>query len=199
VATFTLTGELPELTRAIDALGRLALPLGITFTTADFGGVRTEADTLKILKFREDDYRAAVRRDPKVANIPITTWRPITPFGRSHHNWGAARDLRPLTYPAGKSAAWALAELGRLAPRAGLQWGGLLNGGTFSKPWDAPHFQLPITVSEARTRYLALHASPSEFGGGEGFTVIRPGASSSSSAVLAAVGAAALLAAGWLL
>src|SRR5689334_9463679 len=124
-----LTKELPEFTAAMARLIAAGVAEGIHVTTADFGGIRTEADTTRILEYRRNDYAVALAAAKKAGKTlpPITTWRPIAPFGRSHHNWGAARDVRVVARPAGWTDARALARLGELAPRFGLRWGGLFN------------------------------------------------------------------------
>lgn len=150
---YTLDGEDPQLTASIEKLQQLANAEGIEFTTADFGGVRTEADTVRILKYRDDDYAAYVRNlkatKPRATPVPKTTWRPINPFGTSMHNFGCARDLKIIRKPASFSEAEALHRLGALAPICGLRW-----GGTFKRP-DPPHMELPITLAEAKRRYEA--------------------------------------------
>lgn len=147
--TYTLVGELAELTSAIEELRSLAAADGILFDTADFGGVRTEGDTAKILKYRDDDYAVYVRNlaalYPGQAPVPLEQWRPIAPFGSSMHNYGAARDLKIVQRPSSFSDAEALRRLGSYAKPCGLRW-----GGTFKQRVDPPHFQLTITLEEAR-------------------------------------------------
>lgn len=114
----------------------------MTYVIADFGGLRTEADTARILRYREDDYRLYLRRLPAGATpIPKEEWRPINAFGKSHHNYGAAFDVRMIR--------GTIAALGALAPQAGLRW-----GGTFPR-YDGPHFELRISLAEARARWAA--------------------------------------------
>lgn len=148
---YTLEGEDPEFTERIENLREIARIEGIEFDTADFGGVRSEADTIKILKYRDDDYAVYVRnfkrKYPNKNPVPMKKWRPINPFGTSHHNYGVARDLKIVRYPSSFTKAIALQRLGALAPRAGLKWGGDFG--------DDPHFQMPITLDEARRRYEA--------------------------------------------
>ena len=153
---FTLVGEDPELTVALERLATLAAPDGIEFTTADFGGVRTEADTIKILKYREDEYalyvKALAKKDPAKVPMPINEWRKIAPFGKSMHNWGAARDLKPTKWPVGKTFQWAHDRLDTLCEtdpqlKAALKLGDYFN--------DEPHVELRITLEEARHRYIA--------------------------------------------
>jgi hypothetical protein len=155
---YTLVGEDPALTTALERLAQLAAP-DVEFTTADFGGVRTEADTVKILKYREDEYalyvKALAAKDPAAVPKPINDWRKIAPFGKSLHNWGAARDLKPTKWPTGKSFQWAHDRLDALCEsdpelKATLKIGDYFN--------DEPHVELRITLEEARHRYVArLH------------------------------------------
>jgi hypothetical protein len=151
-----IEGELPELTAAIARLEKLAAQRGLSFTTANDGGIRSEADTLRDLKYRDDDYAAYVKQlrahDPKAVPLDKYRWRPINAFGTSYHNFGAARDLRMLT--------GTLAELGKLAPAAGLKWGGEFRDAQGKPRPDYPHFQLPITLLEARARWLARGNTP---------------------------------------
>ncbi len=146
----SLEYSLPQLRAAEARLRALAQQLGISYALAQYGGMRTQADTNQILNYRLADYRVAVKKDPRVARIPIDQWRPIAPFGRSLHNWGAAFDIVITGVPRGWTAGKALAALGAVAPQAGLRW-----GGTFSRDRnDPPHFELPIAVVDARAAYL---------------------------------------------
>ncbi len=148
---YTLEGEDPELTAKVDKLRDMALAEGIEFTTADFGGVRTEADTRRIMKYRDDDYAVYVRKlkagNPNAKPVPIGTWRPINAFGTSKHNYGCARDLRITKRPASFSEGAAMSRVGKLATKLGLIWGGNF------KRVDTPHVELPITLAQARQRY----------------------------------------------
>lgn len=151
---YSLVGEDPELTAAIEELRELARAEGIEFTVADFGGVRTEADTVRIMKYRDDDYAVYVRnlkaQKPNATPVRKEKWRPIAPFGSSFHNYGCARDLEITKRPASFSEAEAYRRLGALAPKCGLRW-----GGTFKQRVDPPHMQLDITLAEAKRRYEA--------------------------------------------
>lgn len=146
---YTLEGEDPQLTAAIEKLRAKAALEGIEFDTADFGGVRTEADTVRIMKYRDDDYAVYVRnlqRDkPGKTPTPKHIWRKIAPFGKSYHNYGAARDLRVTKHPPSFTASKALDRLRVLAASCGLQ--------TITN--DPPHVQLPITLAQARARWEA--------------------------------------------
>jgi hypothetical protein len=150
---YSLVGEDPDFTASIEKLRAKALIEGIEFDVADFGGVRSEADTVKILKYRDDDYAVYVRNlrraNPREAPEPKTTWRPINPFGSSMHNFGDARDLKITRYPTSFTKWQALQRLGALAPSCGLRW-----GGTFRRK-DWPHFEKAITLAEAKRRYEA--------------------------------------------
>lgn len=150
--TYTLAGEDPELTANIEALRALAVLDGIQFDTADFGGVRTAADTERILKYRDDDYKVYVaglaKAHPERSATPIEIWRPIAPFGSSMHNYGCARDVKIIKRPDSFSEAEAFRRLGEHAGECGLKWGGM-----FVTKVDPPHFQLKITLGEARARW----------------------------------------------
>jgi hypothetical protein len=160
----TLTGTLPDLRAAYAKLDAYAKSQGIGIAVADFGGVRTLADTTRILKFREDDYRVAVQNGSIAPDTTLNRFRPIAPFGSSYHNYGAAFDVMITSRPATLSYGAALAKLGSYAPSIGLRW-----GGAFTNP-DPPHFELAITLEQARQKYAAsggaasnLDASTSSF------------------------------------
>lgn len=147
---------LPEMQRAETALRSAAAAAGIVYTVADFGGLRTQADTTRILEYRANDYAKYVAAQKKAGAVvvPVERWRPIAAFGNSYHNFGAAIDLRITQRPDGWSYDRALRRLGDLAPAAGLRW-----GGTFKRV-DSPHFELAIPLSEARRLWLARHPAP---------------------------------------
>lgn len=137
-------GALPATQDAYAGLVAALAARGIGATLADYGGTRTQADTTQILGFRQADYN---RDHGLPLNNPVDTntlneYRPISPYGLSFHNYGAAFDLLIVT-PGGYAVA------GQLAPQFGLRW-----GGTFSNP-DVRHFELAITLAEARQSYAA--------------------------------------------
>lgn len=142
----SIDGALPELIAAEAALHAKARALGIDYRIADFGGLRTEADTVLILGYRAADYAAAIAMNPAVGNIDVNDWRPIAPFGRSYHNYGAAFDVLITRAPAGMSFDRALSKLKALAPSVGLR---------STVPNDEPHFELPIDLDEAMQRFGA--------------------------------------------
>lgn len=147
----SLDGALPQLLDGLNQLRERARALGITFDIADYGGIRTQADTVLIMAYRAADYAAAVVADPSVSDIPINTWRPIAPFGSSMHNYGAAFDVEITSAPAGMSFSRALQELKSAAPSCGLR---------STVPNDPPHFELPISLDEARAQWEALGNAP---------------------------------------
>lgn len=140
----SIAGARPELVARESLLKARANALGIDYRIADFGGVRTEADTVLIMAYRLADYAAAVAANPSLVNTPINVWRPIAPFGSSLHNYGAAFDVLITKAPSGMSFDTALSRLKALAPSVGL---------SSSVPNDPPHFQLPITLNEARDQW----------------------------------------------
>lgn len=142
----SIDDALPQLIAAENQLRQRASAMGIQYVIADYGGVRTFADTVLILGYRDADYAAAIAADPSVANIPINTWRPIAPFGSSYHNYGAAFDVRITSAPAGVSFDSALQQLKDLAPSVGLR-SDVAN--------DPPHFELPISLDEAKADWSA--------------------------------------------
>ena len=149
-----LRDALPELREKEKRMREWAASIGIAYDIANFGGIRTEADTTRILRYRETDYAAAVKRNPNVARIPITNWRPIAPFGRSKHNWGGAFDVRILAVPRGWTPDDALKRMAVEAPRFGLKAGRYFRDAKGNPKSDPPHFELPASVQELRLRYL---------------------------------------------
>ncbi len=143
----TLTGVLPETANAWNRLSTYANAHGITIAVADFGGIRTQADTTRILQYRDADYKAAVDSGAIASSMSLQRFRPIAAFGSSYHNYGAAFDVRVVSRPAGMTEQAALKQLGSFAPTLGMRW-----GGTFTNP-DTPHFELAISLDEAKRRY----------------------------------------------
>jgi hypothetical protein len=155
----------------MERLADLASSDGITFTTADFGGVRSQADTTRILGYREAEYAKYVAAKKAAGQNPVAigVFRPIAPFGKSYHNYGAARDVRPLTYK-GKVVATigfpgspakiidhagfqaAHDRLDSLAESDPILKAKLKIGDYFN---DEPHFELRIPLDDARKRYMA--------------------------------------------
>lgn len=143
---------LPDLDDAIATLEQLAAARGILFRVANEGGYRTEADTARILAYREAEYAIYAARERTAGRSPlaINKWRPIAPFGSSYHNYGAARDLEITARPSTLTADDALEVLGSLAPGAGLRWGGSFG--------DPPHFELPISLDAAAAAWAEYSA-----------------------------------------
>jgi hypothetical protein len=142
---------MPELVIAHDALVAELERRGIRTKIANYGGLRSQADTTKILEYRAADYQHDVAAGLVSSSLPIEQYRPIAPFGSSYHNYGAAFDLEITGTPAGTSSYVALQLAGQLAPQFGLRWGG---GPDFpANRKDPPHFELAIPLSEARRRY----------------------------------------------
>lgn len=137
----SIDGALPQLITRESMLRTRANALGIDYRIADYGGLRTQTDTVLIMGYRAADYAVAIASDPSVARIPINEWRPIAPFGSSMHNYGAAFDVLITKTPAGMSASSALSKLKALAPSIGLR---------SNVPNDPPHFELPLSLDEAR-------------------------------------------------
>lgn len=140
----SISSALPQLIAAEAALHARANSLGIDYRIADYGGVRTQADTILIMGYRAADYAAAIARNPSVANIPINVWRPIAPFGSSFHNYGAAFDVLITQTPPGMTEASALSTLKSIASSVGLR---------SNVPNDPPHFELPITLAQAKAAF----------------------------------------------
>jgi hypothetical protein len=140
---------MPETAAAYDALDRYARSIGISIAVANYGGLRTEADTNRILQYRVDDYADARSRGAIRPDTTLQQFRPIAPFGKSYHNYGAAFDINIVARPSNVTVAQALAKLGAYAPQIGLRW-----GGTFHDA-DTPHFELAVPLATAQSRYRA--------------------------------------------
>lgn len=150
----SIAGALPSLITAYGLLQARAHAIGIDFDIADFGGVRTYADTVLIMGYRAADYAVAVAHDPSLINTPINTWRPIAPFGQSMHNYGAAFDVKITKTPQGVSSDSALSQLKSIAPDVGL---------SSDVPNDPPHFELPISLDDAKAQWEAQgNADPTD-------------------------------------
>ena len=147
----SIQGALPELLTAWDALTAAAAAQGITFRIADFGGLRTQADTTLIETYRQNDYNAAVASGAIAPDTTLQQFRPIAPWGHSFHNYGAAFDIDPVSDPG--SYDQAVQTLGSLAPSCGLKW-----GGNFSNP-DLPHFELDVSLAAAEQMWANWQAS----------------------------------------
>lgn len=152
MSNYTLAGEDPDLTANMEKLRGLAELDGIFIDVADFGGTRTETDTLKILAYRDAEYavylKAFTKAHPKDAPTPMDIWRPIAHFGSSLHNYGCARDVKIIKKPESFSEAECFRRLGAHALQCGLVW-----GGTFKTRVDPPHFQLRLSLIEAKQRW----------------------------------------------
>lgn len=149
----TLQGLMPGTVAAYNALDQYAQSQGISIGVANYGGIRTLSDTTKILQYRLDDYNAAMKAGDIRPDTTLNAFRPIAPFGSSYHNYGAAFDVQIIARPSNLSEAQALAILGRFAPSIGLRW-----GGTFQNP-DPPHFEVAVTLTQAKAMYTAFVAS----------------------------------------
>jgi hypothetical protein len=145
----SLEGARPELLAALDALRAIADQQGVKFRIADFGGLRTAADTSLILGYRDADWAAAVRANPTLAKTTTKEkWRPIAPWGASMHNYGAAFDVVVTEAPAGWSK---LAALNFLKDQSDAI--GLVDGRDFG---DGPHFELPGGLAAAKAAWQKM-------------------------------------------
>ena len=151
-----LARTLPELRQAELKLRGYAAKEGIVYEIAPFGAFRTESDTAKILKYRDDDYAVYVRNmqaQGKGAQIVAKEkWRRIAPYGRSFHDYGAAFDVQVMQMPSGMTLRQALVHLGALAGLCGLRWGGSFD--------DPVHFELDIGITDAADRWDAFTNPP---------------------------------------
>lgn len=153
-----LAGTLPELRDKEKLMRAQATAEGIAYVVADYGAVRTQADTNTILGYRDKDYAAYVAAAQRAGKTPVSknTFRPIAPFGSSYHNAGAAFDARIIGFPAAKmTGAQAVARLGAIGEEAGLRWGGHFPPGSV----DEPHFELAISLPDAAARWKLWQAA----------------------------------------
>lgn len=144
----SLVGARPELTRAFEALRAVVNQEhpGLTFDVAAYGGMRSAADTSRILTYRENDWAAAVRAKPSLAQTTTKEkWRAIAPWGSSMHNYGAAFDVEITGTPAGMSR---LAALNIVKDYADVV--NLIDGRAFDDP---PHFELPGGLAKAKAEW----------------------------------------------
>jgi uncharacterized protein YaaQ len=141
---------LPQTLAAYDAIRAALAGHGYTVSLADFGGFRTQADTTLILEYRQEDYNAAVAAGKISPDTTLQQFRAIAPYGSSYHDYGAAFDL------SGPSAALKLA--GQLAPSYGLRWP--------LPTRDPAHFELDMTLEDARALFNAGGADATSAGGG---------------------------------
>jgi hypothetical protein len=156
---------LPELADRWAALEQLAGDEGIELGVADYGGYRTAADTAEIVAFKNADYAAytAAARAAGRVPVPITgPWdngnaRPIAPYGRSYHNYGAARDFVIVSFPPWLSVDEAVARVQELGERAGFR-----SGRTFG---DDDHLELPLTLEQAAAAWAEYSSSSSSSAG----------------------------------
>lgn len=151
-----LQGLMPGTIAAYNALEQYGQTVGITFTIAPYGGLRTQSDTTKILGYRQDDYNAALAAGTIRPDTTLQQFRPIAPFGSSYHNYGAAFDVWITSTPQGTAPdSWTQAPgfenarrvLAAFAPSIGLRW-----GGTFPNP-DPPHFEVAVPLTVAQSMY----------------------------------------------
>jgi hypothetical protein len=131
----SITGALPALVFAYGELQAQMRPKGITFQIADFGGLRTQADTALIMRYRDDEWALYKKNNPtKAAQTTKEKWRPIAPWGKSMHNYGAAFDVEVVGTPAGMSRLEALNIIHDAGEKLGLN-----SGRDFGDP---PHLEL---------------------------------------------------------
>lgn len=151
-----LAGALPTLVIAEAELSRLAGVQGVQYDIAPFGAVRSQSDTTRIFGYREQEYRLYAGKERAAGRNPLSIekWRPVAPFGNSHHNYGAAFDVRPVSWPQGKSFQWAHDKLDAIVaatPTLGLRSGDYFN--------DEPHFELALPLATVRQMWAATGKS----------------------------------------
>lgn len=168
-----LRNALPELRQDELKLRAYAAQNGITYAIAEFGGVRTEADTTKLIRWRDEAVAAArskAYRAARAAGATETVARQkadaagraahyrVAPFNSGFHPLGAAFDIRIITVPQGKNADWAYKLLGAHAVNIGLRWGGY-----FSRPADPYHFELRPARADVSARWQRYVAQRTQY------------------------------------
>lgn len=154
-----LAGCLPGVEDGYNAVAAYAASLGIAIGVADYGGLRTEAETATILADRQNDYDADLAAGVITSAVSLDQYRPISPFGSSFHNYGAAFDVGN---PDGSALSdHTLTELGENCPD-GFRW-----GGNFPTP-DLPHYELAMTLTDAQAAYEAQTGDSIAGGGDDG-------------------------------
>jgi hypothetical protein len=159
---------LPELEVRWDATVSDSAGEGVDIEIADFGGFRTEADTAKILKFKQDDYKAYADAARAAGHVPIPItgpWddgssRPIAAYGESYHDFGGARDFTIAHYPSGMSYESAVSRVQAIAEANGLR-----SGHSYG---DDPHLELRVTLPELQQMWAAYEAEGGTGAGGIG-------------------------------
>lgn len=148
---------LPEMAAKWAALQAAVAPYGITLQVASFGGFRTAADTALILGYRQAEYPGYVaqlaRSAPGQAPLPITSWRPIAPYGTSYHDFGGAVDAQPIVWPSSMTLANARAVVQQVAPAVGLR--------VPLPTTDPQHLELPYPLATVQTMYALQLANAS--------------------------------------
>ena len=96
-----------------------------------------------VLGYRDADY---ANYKANGGTLTIQQFRPIAPWGKSYHDFGAARDL-VFSGNGYMSDADAQNIAGELAPDVGLKWGGL-----FTNP-DPAHFQLDESLAQVQQEW----------------------------------------------
>lgn len=164
-----LVNTLPELQARELQLRAIAAAAGILYEIADYGALRTPADTAQLLKWRseaianarksaEDAARKAKRSAAQVkaagdAAAAKADYR-VSPFESGKHGVGAAFDIKIVSTPKGMTTDAAYAYLGARAKECGLTW-----GGTFSAPRDIYHFELTATRAQLEPKWKAYAAT----------------------------------------
>lgn len=149
----TLVGCLPQLVDAYNCLAQAAAGFGIGVAINDYGGFRTAATTAEIMAYRTRDYAAALASGEIPASVSVDQFRPIAEYGASFHDYGAAVDVSPVSWPSGLSESDAAASLGVLAGGCGLRQPLPVS--------DPAHLELDLSLSDA----AALYASYAGAGG----------------------------------
>lgn len=163
---------LPELADLWLELEHETAAEGIGIAIADFGGFRTAADTALILEYKQDDYDAYADRERRAGRTPVPItgpWedgssRPIAEFGKSYHDYGAARDFKIVSKPASMTTQAAELRTAAIAESIGLR-----SGSSWGDRW---HVQLPITLEQAREMWDDYAGSSSSSSGAASMTAV---------------------------
>lgn len=152
-----MSGLLPLFAERFERLrAELVRKYNVDIAVNDWNGIlpgdggatfRTESDTTRDMRNREIEYAAYAA---KTANpLPINTWRPIAPYGKSFHNYGAAADWK-IIKNGGRTDAAIERIVADEAPACGLRSGLSFN--------DGKHIEVALTLAEARQLYESAEA-----------------------------------------
>jgi hypothetical protein len=172
-----LANTLPELRTAELKLRAIAAAAGITYSISDFGGLRTPADTAKLIGYRDEEVRQAraaaeakARKEGKTAaqikaasdTAANAAYYRVSSFDTGYHGVGGAFDIAIETTPKGMGKTEALTYLGARAGECGLKWGGTFKDNPSTAIVEKPdpwHFELAQPRAAVETKWKTYAAT----------------------------------------